>query len=69
MPRITHHSGRKTESGFRLIRAFTIDHNAQRLRKHMARLDRLPSQVRWHKEWKTRLDRRVRRSERAGTTA
>lgn len=47
-----------TDSGFRLIRAFTIDHNGLRLRKHVQRLQRLPSYVRWAKKWKTRVDRR-----------
>ena len=40
MARITHHSGWKTDSGFRLIRIFSIEHNAQRLRKHCQRLRR-----------------------------
>ncbi|GAB4565649.1 MAG: hypothetical protein Tsb007_37120 [Rhizobacter sp.] len=69
MPRITHHKSLTTESGFRLIRTLTLDHNTLRFLKHCERIKRRPDNVRWHKKWKTRLDRRVRRSERAGTTA
>ena len=47
-----------TDSGFRLIRTFTAEHNAQRLQKHGQRLRRMPSHMRWAKKWKTRLDRR-----------
>jgi len=58
MPKQIRTAKRTADSGFRLIRALSIDHNAQRLRKHVQRLERLPRQVRWAKKWKTRLDRR-----------
>jgi hypothetical protein len=51
----------RTDSGFRLIRVFSAEHNAYRLRKHVERLHRLPSQLRWHKKMKTRLDRKTKR--------
>ena len=51
-----------TESGFRLIRVFSIDHNARRFRKHVERLQRDSGHMRWHKRLKTKLDR-VRRRE------
>lgn len=50
-----------TDSGFRLIRTFSIDHNAQRFRKHCERLRRQPSELRWRKRMKARLDRCRRR--------
>lgn len=59
MPKPTHTTQLTTDSGFRLIRTFTADHNAQRLRAHCERLRRKTSHMRWAKKWKTRLDRKM----------
>lgn len=59
MPKPTRTAQLTTDSGFRLIRAFTADHNAQRLQKHGQRLRRMPGHIRWAKKWKTRLNRRL----------
>ncbi len=58
MARITHHSGLKTESGFRLIRIFSIEHNAQRFRKHWQRRRRLIDTLE-SKHFRMRMRRRA----------
>jgi hypothetical protein len=38
-----------TEGGFRLVRAFTPDHNARRLRHYVAGLSRYPEALKLHR--------------------
>lgn len=50
----------KTEGGFRIIRAFTIDHNAQRFRRYVDQLGRKLHRDRAHKKFYLSLRRRKR---------
>lgn len=50
-----------TDSGFRLIRAFSIEHNAMRFRKHVERLGRAPTARRRN----ARVRMKARRARRA----
>lgn len=53
-----------TPGDFRLIRAFTVAHNIDRLRKHLKRLERDTEQQRWLRRFRvkqrfsTRMQRR-----------
>lgn len=43
-----HHQTTPPDS-FRLIRAFSAEHNLRRLRRHVERLQRRPDMVRWRR--------------------
>lgn len=50
----------KTSSGFRLIRVFTIEHNASRFRHHVAAIERKFDRDRANKKFKLFIRRRKR---------
>lgn len=55
-----------TESGFRLIRVFSIEHNTMRFRKHCERLKYRPDMVRSRRKTRVRVNRLHRLSVTAG---
>jgi hypothetical protein len=57
---MNHRNKLTTSGGFRLIRLFSIDHNARRLQRYMHKLGRQPDALRWGKRWKLRNRLRAR---------
>jgi hypothetical protein len=52
----------KTEDGFRLIRAFSIEHNARRFSRHVDRLDKEDRRTQSGRRFTIKL-RRIRRAQ------
>lgn len=46
--------GKPTKGGFRLIRAFSTEHNVRRLKHYVKRLGTTPDAKRWGRRWKLR---------------
>ncbi len=46
--------GKPTKGGFRLIRAFSVDHNVRRLKRYVKRLESTPDARRWRQRLKLR---------------